>query len=472
TETIGGTQSWKQTFTFDRYGNRRFDTANTTTLAPGCAEAICNPQIDPATNKLVGYQFDNAGNTKVDANGQTFTYDSENKQVQVNNASGIVGQYFYDGDGKRIKKVVPSTGETTIFVYDAAGKLVAEYSTVVEPQTTAKVAYLTNDHLGSPRITTDQFGQVASRHDFLPFGEDTFTTQRTQAHGYTADSVRQKFTGYERDNETDLDFAQARNYNPKNGRFTSTDPSRVSIQFDNPQTWNRYAYCLNNPLKYIDDNGKWPTGTHSRIIRRAFDNPNFNPSAIQRGSRKTDWEGTNIKTLKEKNSPQHAMTPGSLVKELGSVEKAQESTRNEAKHFIKDNLTEAKALYDKAQVSVDVARPNIIDGALEKFGAAMHTVMDNVSPAHRGFQVYALRYQGILSPASALVEDIAAANQHRATEEREPTEAEMNLMVDEMRLGYQQTFGQEEYEQAVSEDQRKLTAGRLAKRGSAGMLIK
>jgi hypothetical protein len=42
--------------------------------------------------------------------------------------ASIVGQCFYNGDGQRIRKVVPSTGETTIFVYDASSKLVAEYS--------------------------------------------------------------------------------------------------------------------------------------------------------------------------------------------------------------------------------------------------------------------------------------------------------------------------------------------------------
>ena len=108
---IGTNQQWKQTFTFDRYGNRRFDEANTTTLPTNCVIAVCNPTIDPATNKLVGYGFDSSGNTKVDANGQTFTYDAENKQVQVSNSNGIVGQYAYDGEGKRVKKYVPATQE-------------------------------------------------------------------------------------------------------------------------------------------------------------------------------------------------------------------------------------------------------------------------------------------------------------------------------------------------------------------------
>jgi hypothetical protein len=191
-EMIGTNQQWKQTFTFDRYGNRRFDTtnSNTTTIPANCVVAVCNPQIDPNTNKLIGYQFDNSGNTKVDANNQTFVYDAENKQVEVRNASnGIVGQYFYDGEGKRVKKIVPSTGETTIFVYDASGKMVAEYSTAVASQQDAKVSYLTSDHLGSPRINTDANGAVIARHDYQPFGEEV-----TRA-SYGADSTRQKFTG-------------------------------------------------------------------------------------------------------------------------------------------------------------------------------------------------------------------------------------------------------------------------------------
>ena len=43
----------------------------------------------------------------------------------------------------------------TDYVYDAAGKEIAEYSTIVASSTYAKVNYLTADHLGSPRINTD-----------------------------------------------------------------------------------------------------------------------------------------------------------------------------------------------------------------------------------------------------------------------------------------------------------------------------
>jgi RHS repeat-associated protein len=264
TETIGVTQSWKQTFTFDRYGNRNFDTANTTTIPTGCATAVCNPQVDPATNKLIGYQFDNSGNTKIDATNRQFIYDGENKQVEVKDQYGAsIGKYFFDGDGKRVKKI--SATETTIFVYDAGGKMVAEYSTLLNP--TPQVSYLTTDHLGSPRINTDENGKVIARHDFLPFGEEIARAN------YGADVVRQKFTGYERDNESNLDYAKARMHNYNLGRFTSPDPFNIVFekqlekdpdkgnrQFRNyiskPEQWNKYVYAINNPLKFVDPDGR------------------------------------------------------------------------------------------------------------------------------------------------------------------------------------------------------------------------
>ncbi len=58
------------------------------------------------------------------------------------------------------------TDETTIFVYDAGGILIGEDSTIVAAAEDAKVAYLTTDHLGSPRINTDRDGKITSRHDY------------------------------------------------------------------------------------------------------------------------------------------------------------------------------------------------------------------------------------------------------------------------------------------------------------------
>jgi RHS repeat-associated protein len=55
--------------------------------------------------------------------------------------------------------------------------------------------------------------------------------------------------------ETGLDYFGARYFSAAQGRFTSPDPILSSGRPDNPQTWNRYAYVLNNPLRYTDPVG-------------------------------------------------------------------------------------------------------------------------------------------------------------------------------------------------------------------------
>lgn len=278
TEIIDSQTTWEQVFTFDRYGNRNFDEAETTTLPKSCLDGsnpvvcvadrkISNPSVDASNNRLSStdnYVYDSSGNTIEDAQGRQFTYDAEDKQVVVKDQyDSTIGQYFYDGDGKRIKKIVPDTGEVMVFVYDAAGKLIGEYSTVVASSQEAKVAYLTNDNLGSPRINTDQNGAVTARHDYRPFGEEIFSAERTTTLGYTADTIRKQFTGYERDNETDLDFAQARFYSKNIGRFFSVDMVMPDLSF--PQTLNQYRYALNNPLRYVDKNGTYEEDVHYEL---------------------------------------------------------------------------------------------------------------------------------------------------------------------------------------------------------------
>lgn len=250
------TKCWKQTFTYDRYGNRRFDETNTTMPTSFASPAITNPTISTTNNRLSssGYTYDNSGNLTANAGGRTYVYDAENKQVEAKNSSSVtIGQYWYDGNGKRVKKYVPDTGETTIFVYDASGRLIGEYSTLLN--TTPQVSYLTNDHLGSPRINTDQNGAVISRHDYHPFGEEV-AGARTGVSGYSADDNRKQFTGYERDDETGLDFAQARMFGSTFGRFTSPDDFIHDTRPGDPSSWNLYVYARNNPLNLVDPSGR------------------------------------------------------------------------------------------------------------------------------------------------------------------------------------------------------------------------
>jgi RHS repeat-associated protein len=161
------------------------------------------------------------------------------------------------------------------------GELLAEYMSTAPTTPTKQYGYqggkllivaegtalrwLVSDHLGSTRMEVGQAGSLASvtRHDYMPFGEETFAGIRrsgnTGMYGYEsqppASTTRQRFVGYERDNETNLDFAQARYFSNVQGRFTSTDPLMASATVYEPQSWNRYTYVQNNPCKKIDPTG-------------------------------------------------------------------------------------------------------------------------------------------------------------------------------------------------------------------------
>ena len=259
-EKVNGAQTWKQTFGYDIYGNR-----NSFYQIVGSQELGINnltlPTVDQNTNRFAngqGYGYDQNGNIINDSanGGRNFVFNGDNKQTEVRDAANnVVGRYYYDGNGKRVKKVTAS--EYTIFVYDGLGKLVAEYSTAAPPANPT-INYTATDTLGSPRVLTDKFGQVVSRRDFMPFGEQLApdSSYRTANLKYNSnDNIRQKFTGYQKDMETGLDFAEARYYNNQHGRFTAVDPLLASGKSANPQTFNRYVYAINNPVALIDPTG-------------------------------------------------------------------------------------------------------------------------------------------------------------------------------------------------------------------------
>jgi|WetSurMetagenome_2_1015567.scaffolds.fasta_scaffold195634_2 RHS repeat-associated protein len=67
--------------------------------------------------------------------------------------------------------------------------------------------------------------------------------------------------GKERDQETGLDYFGARYYSGAQGRFMSVDPGPFTIA--DPQSWNRFSYVQNNPLKFVD-----PTGAFLSVCGR------------------------------------------------------------------------------------------------------------------------------------------------------------------------------------------------------------
>jgi RHS repeat-associated protein len=71
------------------------------------------------------------------------------------------------------------------------------------------------------------------------------------------------FTGKERDAETGLDYFGARYFSGAQGRFTSPDPLMASANVADPQSWNRYSYAGNNPLRYVDPLGLFPSPAYN-----------------------------------------------------------------------------------------------------------------------------------------------------------------------------------------------------------------
>jgi RHS repeat-associated protein len=121
-----------------------------------------------------------------------------------------------------------------------------------------KVEYYHHDALGNVRVVTDETGQVIERHDYLPFGEEC-TTGACAANLGVGTGQPRKFTGKPRDAETGLDYFGARYYGQRVGRFTTIDPVYTwNENLHDPQRWNRYAYGRNNPLRYVDPDGRVP----------------------------------------------------------------------------------------------------------------------------------------------------------------------------------------------------------------------
>ena len=99
------------------------------------------------------------------------------------------------------------------------------------------------DSIGSVRVVFDASGNVVGRMDYGPFGEQV-----------TVSTVGQKsYAGLFRDGEAGLDYAEARSYEVRTGRFNAPDPVYAGL-FE-PQAWNRYGYALNNPLSFVDPTG-------------------------------------------------------------------------------------------------------------------------------------------------------------------------------------------------------------------------
>ncbi|OGZ93112.1 MAG: hypothetical protein A2549_00380 [Candidatus Staskawiczbacteria bacterium RIFOXYD2_FULL_37_10] len=118
---------------------------------------------------------------------------------------------------------------------------------------TAKTYFNFSDSLQSSSVMTDQTGAVVETMDYYPFGEIRLDSK-------TADFAEQrKYIGQEYDEDTGLNYLNARYYNSAIARFVTQDP--MFWNFDSswladPQNQNAYAYARNNPITLSDPSGE------------------------------------------------------------------------------------------------------------------------------------------------------------------------------------------------------------------------
>jgi RHS repeat-associated protein len=167
--------------------------------------------------------------------------------------------FYYDGEGMRVKKVILGASATYYIGphFEIKDSLATKYifagNLRIARVTETDTSYFHKDHLGSSTIMTDSMGEQVEATEYLPFG---------QMRNHSGEKVSDhKFTDQEFDAETGLYNYNARLYDPVIGRFISADTA-IPYQLD-PQSWNRYSYCRNNPLIYID-----PTGNMDWAVER------------------------------------------------------------------------------------------------------------------------------------------------------------------------------------------------------------
>jgi RHS repeat-associated protein len=102
----------------------------------------------------------------------------------------------------------------------------------------ATLRYIHQDHLTGTSVVSDNGGASVSTIKYTPFGETRSFSGK--------DVTDKKFTGQRLDG-TGLYYYDARYYDPLIGRFIS--PDTIIPNPANPQSFNRYSYCLNNPLR-------------------------------------------------------------------------------------------------------------------------------------------------------------------------------------------------------------------------------
>ena len=244
----------KESYTYDLVGNRL------TSL--GVSPYVYNGSNELTSTPSGNYTYDNNGNEKSRPDGTTFSWDSQNRMTQVVlPGTGGTVNFKYDAFGRRAQKSFTHNGTTTSTNYlyngpnlleeiDNSGNILARYTQgafvdeLLSESRSGATSYYEEDGLGSVTSLSSSTGALANTYTFDSFGKLTAST------GTIVNPFQ--YTAREFDQETGMYFYRARYYDHSIGRFTSEDPIGIN---GGP---NFYDYVSNDPVDLIDPPGLSP----------------------------------------------------------------------------------------------------------------------------------------------------------------------------------------------------------------------
>ncbi|MBO4442091.1 MAG: VCBS repeat-containing protein [Bacteroidaceae bacterium] len=227
-----------------------------------------------STSKPHAVQSVQNSNDKINYNEQNIVYNPWNKVDNIWQTDDTDFYYYFAQYGPDLQKVYSTmdktyhreydkffwddyeekieNGVTTRYYYvSGADGLVGLHTEKDVPSGTVTNSYaIITDHLGSITMMVDNYD------DYNEIRYDVWGN-RTVQESFLDEVIDRGYTGHEHLDQLGLIDMKGRMYDPRLGRFLSPDPF-VQAPTD-PQNYNRYSYCLNNPLKYTDPSGDFFT---------------------------------------------------------------------------------------------------------------------------------------------------------------------------------------------------------------------
>jgi len=204
-----------------------------------------------------GCYYDANGNLTQDGtSGNKYTWDAEGLLSTFNGGTALV----YDALGRRVEQTNASGTREILYGPDGSklalmnGQAIAQAFIGLSGGTTAVYSgstlgwYRHPDWLGSSRIasTPNRTVYYDGEASYSPFGESPTETG----------NIDHNFTGQNQDLTSVLYDFPAREYHPGEGRWISPDPAGAAAADPTlPQSWNRYAYVMNDPMTNVDPDG-------------------------------------------------------------------------------------------------------------------------------------------------------------------------------------------------------------------------